>query len=258
MSTSQNGQSLKHCVFFLSRSFSNARSLVRRRIRKFLWFSISTCAFWLTIAQLSAAAPDQPIRVALMDFSVDDLSFRSAQAASDFTTLLQASWPPESEIAWVEREQLAKAAAELELAGAGLSERADAARAGYWSHADWAVFGSISTNRPGLPRHLRVEVIDLSHAVSLGETELVLSSIVPGPFTISTNDIESAARTLGPWLNQKAQAWRIENSKRAIAYLGCSTASTWLADAVRQSGARWLDFKRAGRSTTEAELSLAG
>jgi hypothetical protein len=52
----------------------------------------------LSCLQLSAVP-----RVAMMEFSTDDNSYRSAQAAADFTGILQANLAGETNVAWVER-----------------------------------------------------------------------------------------------------------------------------------------------------------
>ena len=67
--------------------------------------------FWLLPAGLAAvAAPSAPpIRVALMDFSTEDNSWRSAQAAANFTRLLQIQLADAPGFEWVERAQLDQA-----------------------------------------------------------------------------------------------------------------------------------------------------
>src|SRR5438105_4482425 len=75
----------------------------------------------ITIAIMaSLLVPDESsaaIRVALMDFSVDDNSYRSAEAAANFASLLQIELANEAGFDWVERVQLALAKKEP-----GLSE----------------------------------------------------------------------------------------------------------------------------------------
>src|SRR5436190_10545484 len=56
-----------------------------------------------------------PVRVALMDFSTDDNSYRSVQAAANFTALLQIELGATPGIEWVERTQLELAKKELAL-----------------------------------------------------------------------------------------------------------------------------------------------
>ena len=64
--------------------------------------------FCLLSANLPAdAAPSAPpVRVALMDFSTDDNSWHSAQAAANFTSLLQIQLADAPGFEWVQRAQL--------------------------------------------------------------------------------------------------------------------------------------------------------
>ena len=64
----------------------------------------------------AAAAPGSPpVRIALMDFSTDDNSWRNAQAAANFTSLVQIQLGKEPGVEWVERAQLDLARQELKL-----------------------------------------------------------------------------------------------------------------------------------------------
>jgi len=60
------------------------------------------CAVFFLAALPVEASP----RVALMDFSTDDNSYRSAQRAADFTVLVQAKLSDVRTVEWVERSQL--------------------------------------------------------------------------------------------------------------------------------------------------------
>ena len=73
--------------------------------------SFYVVAILFTALQLNAGP-----RVALMNFSTDDNSYRSAQTAVDLTVLVQAKLPDVRTVEWVERSQLELAEKELSLA----------------------------------------------------------------------------------------------------------------------------------------------
>ena len=99
----------------------------------------------LLVSLTAAAAPStQPVRAALMDFSVDDNSWRSAQAAADFTSLLQVQLANEPGVEWIERAQLDLARQELKLSEMELLGGASPIRRGKWAKADWMITGQFS------------------------------------------------------------------------------------------------------------------
>lgn len=63
---------------------------------------------WVAIFIFIAGAVHTAPRVALMDFSTDDNSYRSAQTGVNFTSLLQVQLVNEPGLEWVERAQLPK------------------------------------------------------------------------------------------------------------------------------------------------------
>src|SRR5437867_2483683 len=96
-------------------------------------------AIFLAILRIEAAQ-----RVALMDFATDDNSWRSAQAAADFTGLLQVQLAGEPGVEWIERTQLDKARQELELSAMELVGGGSSIRQGKWLKADWLTTGQFS------------------------------------------------------------------------------------------------------------------
>ena len=103
------------------------------------------------------------IRVALMDFAVDDNSYRSAQTAAAFSSLLQIEVANESGFEWVERAQLDRAKKELHLSEMDLLSGTADVRRGKWVKADWLVTGRFSLDDESR-RLLFVEITDLHHA----------------------------------------------------------------------------------------------
>ena len=75
------------------------------------------CHLLALLAALLAISITQaePLRIALMDFSTDDNSYPSIQAAIDFTGLVQASLVNEPDILWVERSNIHRVREELNL-----------------------------------------------------------------------------------------------------------------------------------------------
>ncbi len=116
-------------------------------------------AIFLFITVPAQAAP----HVALMNFSTDDNSYRSAQSAADFTSLLQIQLADAPEVEWVERAQLELAKKELGLSEMDLIGGAVPMRWGKWAKADWLVTGQFSLDDKS-QRTLFVEITDLQHA----------------------------------------------------------------------------------------------
>ena len=130
-----------------------------------------TIGIWVEPAALWAS----PARVALMDFSTDDNSYRSAQAAADFSSVLQAELNGIPGVEWVERAQLDRAREELELSSMELLSGVSSIRWGKWVKADWMVTGSFSLDDRNR-RTLFMEATDLKHADVLASQTLVLTN----------------------------------------------------------------------------------
>lgn len=94
-----------------------------------LAWNLRTLARWLVILVMLAASPfstKAAPRIALLDFTADDNSWPSSLAAVDFTAALQARLSGETDVAWVEREQLKLAEGELHLTELGRMAGSDA------------------------------------------------------------------------------------------------------------------------------------
>lgn len=120
-------------------------------------------AFLAALLTAVAAAAPPPVRVALMDFSTDDNSWRNAQAAASLTSLVQIRLANEPRVEWVERAQLDLARQELKLSEMELLSGALPIRRGKWVKADWLIKGRFSTDDKN-QRTLSFELIDLRHA----------------------------------------------------------------------------------------------
>ena len=129
--------------------------------RKFLHI----VAMILVPAALAARAGESaaPVRVALMDFSVDDNSYRSAQSAIDFTSLVQVQLANAAGIDWIERAQLDLARKEIGLTAMSSFNGAFNLRCGKWLKADWMITGRFSSDDRD-HRTLFLEITELQHA----------------------------------------------------------------------------------------------
>lgn len=122
------------------------------------------CALVCSLGLLaSGLAQAETTRVALLDFSTDENSYRSAQSAVDFTRLLQVRLGATPRVEWVERAQLETARRELKLSEMAMMAGAPSLRWGRWVRADWIVKGHFSRDDRD-QRTLLLEVIDLRHA----------------------------------------------------------------------------------------------
>lgn len=139
----------------------------------------------------TAAVP----RVALMDFSTDDNSYRSARVAADFTSILQAELAGDADVEWVERTQLDKARQELELSVAELVGGGSAIRHGKWVKADWMVIGQFSLDDKN-QRILFLEITDLRHADTLASRTITFTGVASPQFKTDTNHVGIAAAAL--------------------------------------------------------------
>jgi len=228
------------------------------------------CRFFCTVIFLAALRIEASPRVALMDFSTDDNSYRSALAAADFSALLQVKLKDVDGLEWVERSQLQAAEKELKLSAAGLVSLSAALRVGKFVKADLLVVGQF-TSASQLKRVLHLEVIDLEHADVLAETSLPIVGVPNKPLGVSVMDVTAAEKGFRTIIKQAlASQSRVKNqtiiaplffantsSSRRLDYLETELQSA-LVEAAAREGARVLQFPRANMAVEEAELVVAG
>ncbi len=111
----------------------------------------------------AAAETKSPVRVALMNFSTDDNSYRSAQSAIDFTSLVQVQLASIAGIEWVERARLDLARKEIGLSAMSSIAGGFEVRCGKWVKADWMITGRFSSDDQDR-RTLFLEITDLQRA----------------------------------------------------------------------------------------------
>ncbi len=239
-------------------------------VRALLGLVVILNLLWSPSFAASSASPRT--RVALMNFSCDDNSQRSAFACNDLTATLQADLSSEVDWDWIERAALDKAEQELKLGAFGLIDRSEALKAGRWAKADWAIFGRVSTNSAA-GRTVALEVVNLSCADILAEAKFVLPDQTNRPFKATSTEMTRLASNLAALLKQAGQAHITNLHKPAVAFLFLSstpvqTAVPRLEPEFRQSllaasanemrPFHLLQFQRAGESMEEADLVLSG
>ncbi len=205
------------------------------------------------------------IRVALMTFTVDDNSYRSAMAAADLATLLQAKLSNEPGIRWVERDELKAAEREFELSKLGLPDKTGALRRGQYTAADWIVTGAFSaaTNQQWL---LRIEIIDARHTDILATKAAVLSRDAHPTLKSALPQLSSVAMEVRAGLAAASNRWEQVRNRRTLALLmmlDAEETEPGIAHALENPNGvfpawRVVRFLPGGPSSTENELSLLG
>jgi len=217
-------------------------------------------------------------RVALMDFSVDDNSYRSTQQAADFTSLLQVQLADEPGLEWVERAQLDRARQELELSVMENMGSYSPMRLGKWAKADWMVSGQFSLDDKN-QRTLFLEITDLQHADVLASRMITFPDAVPSQFQIITNQVNTTAEALRQLLSEAGLREQQTAGKILVASLfladvtgrefgrGFSSGDGILEQGFNEAlertmttnnRIRLIHFPKAYRSTEESEMVLDG
>jgi len=238
-----------------------------------IWLSVVGCLLVFQNLDCSAA-PASPYRVALMDFTSDENSYRSGVAASDFSTALEGYLASESSVQWVERSRIQPAEQELLMSAAGLVGPPSALIQGRWLKADWLVTGRFSRNdNPG--HVLSLEIVDVAHADSLAQKEIPFSASANKPFPSVSVEAERVVGEVRELLKQATKSALDRERKSAIALLFCHNAgkesingkanpfadvfSSALQAALATNSAAYLvRFPHARRGLEENELILAG
>ncbi len=223
------------------------------------------------------------VRVALMDFDSDEASYSHQTAARDYSAALQAQMPKVEGIEWVERQDLSRAAVELELSLAFAATESAAARVGKWVKADWLVLGHFRRGAMRKPA-LHLEVLSLDHAEVLAEGSVEFQGDARPTYRALMNEAALAARSLATLLQQAATKVESEKTQTTVAWLSVGTAfalpvpENLLNDGIRRTIAslaptltlsgersaaksgeiRLLRFARPNRALDESELIVSG
>lgn len=229
----------------------------------------------LPAALAAVAAPvAPPVRVALMDFSTDDNSWRSAQVAANFTSLLQIQLAAEPEVEWVERAQLELAKQELKLSEMELIGGASPIRRGKWAKADWLVTGQFSLDDKH-QRTLALEVTDLQHADVLASRTITFPGKPAAPIRPAEDQVAVVATAVRQLLAEARRRQQATADQVIIAPLfvvdlsmfgrgrGSQTLERDFYQALERAATtnphiRFIRFPKAYRAMDEAEMVLDG
>lgn len=230
--------------------------------------------FWLLLFFLFIATEVPATTVALMNFSTDDNSYRSIQAAADFTGALQAKLASLPDVKWVARQQLDRARQELELSAMGLLNQISPIRLGKWVKADWMITGQFSLDDQNR-RTLFLEITGLQHANVLASQMLVFPTNETAQIQAGMPQVDFAAKALRQLmakarLRQKQMAGKILvapfffaniTGSGIIGNTGVLTKGFYAAlehAAAVNGHIRLIRFPKAYQSMNESELVLNG
>jgi len=223
---------------------------------------------------LCHAEPTAPVRVALMDFSTDDNSYRSIQAAADFTSLVQIGLASEPGIDWVERSKISLSKQEFGLAEIQAAGAASPIRRGRMLGADWLVTGHFSSDDQNRST-LSVQVIELKYADVIASETFRLPDEGKGWIQREQRQTTFAAGVLQQ-LFAKARTRQQQMANQArVAFLfladttdyesrrGTDVLPREFSDAMERAAAtnrqiRLIHFPKAYKSTDESELIVDG
>lgn len=231
-------------------------------------------AIILTSMATAATPSPAPIRVALMDFSTDDNSWRSAQAAANFTSLLQIRLAGEPRVEWVERAQLDLARQELKLSEMELIGGASPIRRGKWAKADWLVTGQFSLDDKN-QRTLSLEITDLQHADVLASRTITFPGNSTTLIQPAQDQVELAANALHQLLAAARQRQQETEGQIIVAPLflvnlsefgfgqGEESLERGFYEALERAATtnrhlRFIRFPKAYRAMDESEMVLDG
>jgi hypothetical protein len=231
--------------------------------------------FLLLAHPLAAAVPGAPVfRVALMDFSTDDNSWRNAQGAAEFTSLLQLQLANEPGLEWVERAQLALARQELKLSEMELLSGAAPIRRGKWAKANWLLTGQFSLSDRN-ERTLALEITDLQHADVLASQTVQFPGWTNALLQPLPAQVEVAAGAVRQLLAEARQRQKATEDQVLVAPLFLADVNPFgfsgddvslereFFEALEQSATtnrhlRFIHFPKAYRSMEESEMVLDG
>lgn len=225
---------------------------------------------WALLGVVLAAAQPTP-RVAVLDFAWAHAPYSRDPALADFSRAVQARLHADDQIAWVERQEMDRIVAEVDLGGVNGGSAATAVRLGHWLRADLLLRGDIVAPAAGTGV-LRLEVIEL------GRAELLVTKTVPVELGRGrrlhpdTAMIQAAAEAARSALADARQRLSQFSSERVVAPLYFKTADasdrlefitqrlldTLQSTATTRGGCRLLNFPRAGEAGEEASLVLGG
>ncbi len=210
------------------------------------------------------------VRVALMDFSTDDNSYRSILKAADFTGLVQSQLTGTEGIEWVERTQLHLARSEFALGEMLGADGAAALQRGRVLGANWLIKGHFSSDDLERPT-LTLQVIELEHADVIASETVALPVVRAGEQWFGGKQAEAAGAALDRLLQTGKARLRQEATKARVAFLFLADVTATrlggnrislesdFRDALEQrittnNRLRLIQFPKSYQSTEEAEM----
>lgn len=175
-------------------------------------------ALALTALTAAASSTSNVVRVALMNFTTDDNSYRSAQVATDFTSLLQVNMGNVAGLDWVERAQLDRIRQEMRLSGMELIAGDSALRWGRMAKADWLITGWF-TSDDSSRRTLLLEIVDLNRADVLASDTIKFAESRTAPLVAGNEQLQQTADVLRRLLTEARKASARVDSQVLVAPL---------------------------------------
>lgn len=247
------------------------RAVIEMRGRTLFKRSIKVVVIMLLICEACLhAAP----RVALMDFSTDDNSYRSIQAAANFTSLVQAGLFSEPDIEWVERAQINLAKQEFGLTKFKAAAGESPVQRGRMLGADWLVMGHFSSDDQNRST-LSLQLVELKYADAIARETLTFQERETNWIRLGQREVIAASNAVKQLL-VKGQASRQQATNQArVAFLyladttqhGLNGGTDILARefsgalercAATNNGIRLIQFPKAYQSTDESEMVVDG
>lgn len=239
-------------------------------MRRFIRCLFSTCACLFAFIHPTFAAEPAPLRTALLAWEPVPARPDVRRVAADLVALAQAELSAEPGLAWVERTELDKLLAEVDLAASGHLDPRSSLRIGKLARAQLLVTGRLDAS-DFAKTTLTLEVLDLDRG------DLLASSTTPVParphkhYVLRDEDRTTATNALRELLATAAARHHELAAKPAIALLFLANSgpssrldaagerlASSLRDSAAAAGARVLRFPRASEAGAEQDLAILG
>ncbi|MHC4476149.1 MAG: CsgG/HfaB family protein [Planctomycetota bacterium] len=226
----------------------------------------------LTTANVFASEQSgKDLSVAINNFTAHDNSYRSRQAAANFSQMLHVALTKRSPFKWVEREEISNALNELKMGVIGLQDSTSALQIGRWLQADLIIKGDFYRNEKQRWT-LIIEVIDLPHADILVRRTITLRSVEKEFLSLRSATVERIRRQIALALKLAERRLRETKNKVLVAPLFFQNErpggrldfyekdlmAAFAGAGKTLENIRFIQFPRAAESIPEAELAVLG
>ncbi|MBI3987866.1 MAG: hypothetical protein HY343_13155 [Lentisphaerae bacterium] len=221
--------------------------------------------------QSKAGSDPGETTVALLDFTADEDSYYTAQAAIGLAEMIQPALADEPKVTWVDRQQLAQIKKELNLSMLGQLSAGGALSMGAMSCADLAIMGNVSVDTNLGSRVLTINIVDLRRADDLVTRSIQLTGSSHTPMVIQSNDLQAAIALSRDALHSARQRLLDTAGMPVVAPLFLHNRTPWESldavarqwtDALEKAGRkrlmRILRFPKAMEAAAEAETAFSG